>query len=117
MVNPQVMQQLPNLMTAQQKQEQFQAMQQKLVLKSTLTDTCDKHPGNVIIFEKPNLEKEGEVTKVCEKCFFEIQEKAAAANPSLTSTDSTNQESQASAGKSVTQLGEEQKSIPEINKQ
>jgi hypothetical protein len=48
----------------------------------------------VVIFEKPSSEKEGEVVKICEKCFFEIQEKAAsnaslqASTPEIESTPS-----------------------------
>ena len=52
-------------------------MQQKLVLKPSLTEMCDKHSTNVVIFEKPSSEKEGEITKICEKCFLDILEKAA----------------------------------------
>ena len=52
-------------------------MQQKLILKSSLTEMCEKHNTYVVIFEKPSLEKEGEVVKVCERCFLEILEKSA----------------------------------------
>ena len=54
-------------------------MQQKLVLKSSLTEMCEKHSTNVVIFEKPNSEKEGDIKKICEKCFLDILEKAASA--------------------------------------
>jgi hypothetical protein len=52
-------------------------MQQKLVLKSSLTEMCERHSANVVLFERPSGKKEGDVEKICEKCFFEIQEKAA----------------------------------------
>jgi hypothetical protein len=44
-LDPTVMQQLPQLMTPQQKQEQFQAIQQKLAMKSSLKESCEKHQG------------------------------------------------------------------------
>lgn len=88
--------QLPSLMTPQQKQEQFQAIQTKLTVKSTLTDLCERHPTLPIIFEKKDLStSDASSTKYCEKCFFEFlqskesinkdeseEEKSQAASPS-----------------------------------
>ena len=65
--------QLPSLMTPQQKQEQFQSIQTKLTVKSTLTELCEKHPTLPIIFEKKDLfTSDAHSTKYCEKCFSDF---------------------------------------------
>ena len=63
--------QLPQLLTPQQKDEQYQAIKSKLTVKSSLTEPCDKHSGYSIIFENSK-----DLTKYCEKCFLELAEKA-----------------------------------------
>lgn len=61
--------QLPQLLTPQQKDEQYQAIKSKLTVKSSLTEQCDKHQGFTFIFESSK-----DLTKYCEKCFQELLE-------------------------------------------
>ena len=65
--------QLPQLMTPQQKDEQYQAIKSKLTVKSSLTEPCEKHLGFYIIFENSK-----DLTKYCEKCFQEQQDASQA---------------------------------------
>ena len=82
---------LPSLMTPKDKQEQYEAIQAKLSLKSSLIEMCEKHTTQVVIFEKileqgvltaeeakgGELVKESISIKYCERCFFEHDDKSS----------------------------------------